>query len=365
VALDQELREVALRLGLAGYGVTTAEPFLAMKAELEARKGDGRAGRLGFTFSDPETATDVRCSFPWAKRLVVTAYAYLPAGGDPGPGGPGTGRIARFAVEDFYVPFRDLLEVLAEPLRTAGYRSEILVDDNRLVDRAAAIRAGVAWAGRSTMSLMPGAGPWTLIGTIVTDALIETTASMRRTCGTCDVCIPACPTGALDGDGGLDAAKCLAAVAQTAGMIPAELRASMGDRLYGCDDCLTVCPPGLRLLDTATLRRGRVDLVALLGAADPEILRRYGHFYIPRRHPRYLRRNALVALGNSGTRRHVGVVAGYLANRDWLLRLHAAWALGRIGGPTATSALQARAVAEGHPEVRREIAVALKYAARR
>jgi epoxyqueuosine reductase len=341
---------------LHGWGVTTAAPFTDVQAEMKRRIADGSHAGLRFTYADPSVSTDVRRTFPWAERLVVGAHAYAAPAGSPGPEAPGTGRIARFAAEDHYQPLRGSLEAVADVLRSHGHRAEVLVDDNRLVDRAAAVRAGVGWWGRSTLVLAPGAGPWLLLGTVVTDAELPTDEPMRRDCGTCTACLPACPTGALDGER-LDARRCLATWLQAPGAIPADLRAAAGDRIYGCDDCLDACPPGSRALTPTP--RGRVDLVALLGSDDRSLLRRFAHFYVPRRDPRYLRRNALVALGNVGGRGAEQVAAGYLGHPDWLLRAHAAWALGRLGGPVARAALEARRRRERNDEVRAEIDDAL------
>jgi len=210
------------------------------------------------------------------------------------------------------------------------------------------------------MVLAPGAGPWLLLGSVVTDAVLPADAPMARDCGTCDACFPACPTGALVAPGILDARRCLAALAQSAGAIPREWRPAMGDRVYGCDDCLEACPPGRkRLLAAGVNGRGRVDLLDLLAADGEALLRRFGHFYLPGRQPRYLRRNALVALGNSGGPGAEECAAGFLAGADPLLRAHAAWALGRLGGPAARAALLAAAGGEADEGVAAEIAAAL------
>lgn len=134
----------------------------------------------------------------------------------------------------------------------------------------------------------------------------------------------------------------------------------MGDRLYGCDDCLEACPPGIRVLETSTVPRGRVDLVRILEADDRWILEEFDHFYIPRRDPRYLRRNALVALGNTGDGEHEVVLVRYLHHEDWLLRLHAVWAMAQVGGSWAQEALEDRHGHEPHPEVAAEIHLALE-----
>ena len=248
---------------------------------------------------------------------------------------------------------------MQEVLRSAGYQAEVLVDDNRLVDRAAAVRAGIAWWGKSTMVLTPKYGPWTLLGSVATDADLPLSSPMVRDCGSCVACIPACPTGALDREGRLDANRCISYWAQMPGDIPLPMRRAWGDRLYGCDACLDVCPPGDRWARLASAGAGRVDLLQLLAQADDELRTAYAHFYIPRNDPVYLRRNALVALGHCGGPDATPVVATYLRNRRPLLRAHAAWSLGQIGGSGAVAALQAAVPEESDPTVLAEIEAAL------
>jgi epoxyqueuosine reductase len=266
--------------------------------------------------------------------------------------------VARFAETDHYRALRRGLAAVAATLEEAGHRAAVLADDSRLMDRAAAVRAGVGWWGRSTVVLAPRHGPWLLLGSVATDARLPIDRPMRRDCGTCVACLPACPTGAL-ADGVLDARRCLAHHLQSPGAIPAELRAAAADRVYGCDDCLDACPPGRRALEAVGGERGRVDLVALLAGSDRSLLSAYPHWYVPQRRARYLRRNALVALGNTGGAGADLVAAGYLGHPDWLLRCHAAWALGRLGGPVARAALSAAAEAERHDAVREEIVAAV------
>ncbi len=361
MVLVDELRAAGEGAGLAGFGVCSAEPFPDVRSEVEARVAGELSAGMSFTFRDPATSTDVTASFPWARRLVVGAWSYLPEAGNPGAGSLGMGRVARFATLDHYEGLRAALGAVAGVLAAAGHQAEVLVDDNRLVDRAAAVRAGVGWWGKNTMVLAPGYGPWLLLGSVATDAELAVTSPMVRDCGTCSACLPACPTGALVAPGVLDARRCLAYWAQAPGVFPAEFREAMGDRFYGCDDCLDACPPGQRLLARSGRPGvGRVDLLEVLAASDRELLSRFDHFYVPRRRARYLRRNALVALGNVGGSGAVLVAAGYLAHPDWLLRLHAAWALGRLGGPVARAALGARLPIEQRDDVRAEIEAAVR-----
>ncbi len=351
------IRELALVAGAAGCGVCAADSFPAVEATLRSHITEGTNAKMAFTYRDPAVATDPRRTFPWAERLVAVAWPYLPAAGSPGPEISGTGRIARFAAEDHYRGLHAVLDTIARRLVSAGYQAVTISDDSRLVDRAVAVRAGVGWWGKNTMVLAPGAGPWLLLGAVVTNAPLETSAPMARDCGTCTACLPACPTGALLAPGVLDARRCLAHILQSGGVIPRELRAAVGDRIYGCDDCLEACPPGGRVLAAAPSPRARVDLAGLLATPDDELVARYSHFFIPGRRARYLRRNLLVALGNSGDERTLPVLAGYLGHPDWLLRLHAGWAIGAIGGTGAGPVLDVALEAETHEEVRRELVI--------
>jgi epoxyqueuosine reductase len=357
------LQETGSSHGLVGLGICEVEPFDEARDEMNRRLTSGESGRMRFTFSDPGIATDVRRSFPWAIRLVVCATTYLPAAGNPGPGRANHGRVARFATSDHYAALRRALSALAEVLQAAGHRAEVLIDDNRLVDRAAAVRAGIAWWGKSTMALMPKYGPWTLLGSIATDAVLPVAEPMLRDCGTCVACIPACPTGALDNEGTLDATRCISYWAQMPGAIPIPIREAWGDRLYGCDSCLDTCPPGQRWLNLAPSDgTGRVPLLEALTQSDDELHKVYAHFYVPRNDPDYLRRNALVALGHCGGSEAIPVVAGYLADVRPMLRSHAAWALGRMGGLAAESALEAALKTEQDFAVRAELEAALERA---
>jgi len=333
------LNEEAAAAGLDLFGVAAADAFPEVYAHLLARRDNGQAAGLGFTYRDTKTATTPRASFPWAMSLLVGARAYLPAAGSPGPGAGG--RIARVAVDDAYEPLRQALHTLASSLGFHGHRAEVLCDDNRLVDRAAAVRAGLGWWGKNTMVLAPRFGPWLLFGSVVTDAILEPDRPMGRDCGSCQACLPACPTGALVAPGILDARRCLAAWAQAPGSIPVEFRPAMGDRLYGCDDCIEACPPGHRLLERSVSARGRVDLAWVLWAADAALLTRFGHWFLPDRNATVIRRNALIAAGNSGDVSLVPAVASYSDHPDSTLAEHATWALARLGGPGATAALQA------------------------
>ena len=351
--LADELSTLAYGNGAAGFGVTGAEVFARDRAALRATRDTGRSGPLGFTYDDPDLATDVSQSFSWARSLVVVSYDYLPRADTPPDGGAVVGR---FATANHYEGVQGITGAIAEFLRARGFRAEILSDDNRLVDRAAAVRAGVGWQGKSTMVLAPGHGPWILLGTVVTDASIPASRPMKRDCGTCSACIPACPTGAL-GDRGLDARRCLSTWLQTPGSIPHWIRPHVGRRVYGCDDCLTACPPGFRALAAAGERPAELPFSDLLGLSDEHLLDRFGWWYVPRRQGRFIRRNLLVAAGNSKEPAVREAVEAHTRHPSSMIRGHAYWAIAR--GFEGRRALREALETETVPEARDELMLAL------
>lgn len=357
-SLTNDLEELARNLGAAGFGVSTADPFVGSRRTIESHKESAMSGPLHFTYDDPATATDVTRSFPWAQSIVTVSIGYGPTAPGPAPTGA---VVARFATHDHYRPLRKLLARLAERLQANRHRTGILVDDNRLVDRAAAARSGVGWIGRSTMVLAPGHGPWLLLGSVVTDARLEPTPSMRRSCGTCVACVPACPTGAITPDG-LDARRCIATWLQSPGSLPRWVRPHIGRRIYGCDDCLTSCPPGFRALGTTVVE---LPFDELLSLDDSSLLERFSWWYVPRRDVRFIRRNLVVAAGNSREESAVPHLIEHLGHRSSLLRGHAAWALARSIGEDAIETLQTALDAETVREPIEEIEHALTMACAR
>lgn len=362
-AYVDELRAIGREAGLDAVGVAGAEPFDDTRRVLEERRAAGLHGGMQFTYRKPARSTDPSATLPGARSLVVGALGYRRAapGGtapeagprrpgedpEPRPAGPAA-RVARYAWSDVYGELRTALAAVAARLAADGWRATVVADDNALVDRAAAHRAGLGWYGKSTNLLLPGRGSWFVIGSVLTDAPLPADAPVADGCGPCQRCIEACPTGAIVAPGVLDARRCLAWVVQADGVVPRELRVALGDRIYGCDDCQEVCPPNRadrrhRPDEPAPAgAEARVDLLGLLAAGDDELLARHGRWYVPRRQARYLRRNAIVALANAGDGADpstVATVRRYLADADPMLRAHAVWAARRLGRPDLLTGL--------------------------
>jgi epoxyqueuosine reductase len=179
-------------------------------------------------------------------------------------------------------------------------------------------------------------GSWVVLGTLVTNVEIEAGEPLPFACGSCTLCIDACPTAALDEPGVLDATKCLSYWSQAAAPIPEDYRAAMGAHVYGCDICQDVCPwnRGVEKRRAGSQPRAgaepHVSLVDWLEAEAAELRERYDRLFVPKQDVRYLRRNALVALGNSGEPDDRATLESFLEHDDPLLREHAEWALARL-----------------------------------
>ena len=328
--------------GLAAAGVAPVAVFASTRADLVERRRRGLHGGMQFTYRNPERSTDPGRVLDGAQSLVVGALGYHRADpeADDRESGPVAGaRVARYAWSDHYRTLRQALAGGASVLRSAGHRTVVVADDNALVDREAARRAGIGWYGKSTNLLLPGLGSWFVLGSIVTDAALVPSAPVPQDCGSCTRCLAGCPTGAIIAGGVVDARRCLAWLLQAPGVFPFEYRVLLGDRIYGCDECQEVCPPNVAAarrpsLPAAPDARATVDVSILLGDDDAEVLAAAGRWYVPRRQARYLRRNALVVLGNRADPddpRVLEILGRCLESPDPLVRGHAVWACARLG----------------------------------
>ncbi len=339
-ALREKLERIGIDAGLDRVGCCSAEPFHDVRVTLESRKQQGLHSDMQFTYRNPTRSTDPSRTLPGARTLIVGARSYRRDGeAQHDEHSAGRAAIAQYVWEPHYEKLRFALDAMADRLRTDGFSARVVVDDNALVDRAAAYRAGIGWWGKNSNILVPGIGSKVVLGSIITDAVFASVDEpMADQCGPCRRCIDACPTDAIVADGVIDANRCLAWLVQSPGVFPTEFRTALGDRIYGCDDCQTSCPPNLvtdrRDPPPQTTGATAVDVAALLEADDEALLDRFGAWYIPRREVRYLRRNALVILGNVGSPDSPEVralVERYLASDDEIERSHAVWTAHKLG----------------------------------
>jgi epoxyqueuosine reductase len=336
-----DIRAQLAEAGIDHVGVTSTDVLGDTRDELFRRRDAGLHGGMGFTYRDPERSTDPRRAVVGARSIIVAAKPYLTAhdpAHPPDSAGPHA-RVGRYAWVDHYAPLRLALRDMAKRLRRADHKAVAFADDNSIVDRAVAHRAGLGWYGKNANLLLPGAGSWFVLGSIVTTAEYEPTPGpVPDGCGSCVRCIDACPTGAIVAPGVIDANRCISWVLQKPGSIPDEYRTAIGDRIYGCDDCQDACPISVRLghrntVDLDGHADAWVDAIELLEATDEWIDDRYGHWYVTDREFRWVRRNALVVIGNVGApddARVRRVVDDYRAHIDPILAEHATWAADRL-----------------------------------
>jgi epoxyqueuosine reductase len=326
----RELERLAAELGLDAVGAAPAEPYEETERHIRERRARGLFADMKFTMARPEVSCHPETLLPGARTVISAALCYYAPGRSPTPG---EGRLPRYTWSDAYAVLRERLDALA---RRLGGSYRVLVDANQHVDREAAARAGVGFYGKNTLLITRRHGSWVVLGTLVTDVEIEPTPPLATDCGSCTLCIEACPTNALDEPGTLDATRCLSYWTQSPEPIPEEYRVPLEAQVYGCDICQDVCPwnRGVeRRRADEPLPSGAeptISLVEWLEADGDELRRRYDRLYVPRNDPRYLRRNALVALGNSGGPEHRALLADYAEDDDELLRDHASWALRRL-----------------------------------
>ena len=323
-----ELGRLAEELGIDVVGAAPAEPYEETERHIAERKARGLFADMRFTMAQPETSCHPETLLPNARTVVSAALCYYAPGPAPEAG---EGRLPRYTWFDAYAELRTKLDELG---RRLGGAYRVLVDANQHVDREGAARSGVGFYGKNTMLITRRHGSWVVLGTLVTDVEVDSTPPLELDCGDCRLCIDACPTGALDEPGTLDANRCLSYWTQAPEPIPEAYREPLADMVYGCDICQDVCPwnRGVekRRQDEPAPGEPSVSLADWLQADGPSLVDRYRRLYVPRNDPRYLRRNALVALGNVGGAGEAALAEPFAAGDDELLREHAEWTLARI-----------------------------------
>lgn len=375
-SLTDRLKAHARAIGLDLVGVAEAAPFEAERDILRRRAAT--TGPNPYEHPDADDRVEPARLLSGVRAIVAVGMSYAmpepPSDDDPAL----AGWLSMYCRGlDYHQLLEDRMGQLAAWLESQvpGSRSVVHTDIGMPLDRAVAVRAGLGKFGKSTLLIAPGFGTWTFLGEVYTTvALTPDPPASFNPCGSCTRCMDACPTGAI-ADWQLDWRKCLGYVNQMDGAIPTEYRAVMGNRLFGCDDCQTVCPynrtAATGLHPEYAPRPGigaHPDLVGLMALDAPGFERLYGPTAAAWRGLEAVQRNALVALGNTGRAEALAPLTAALAHESPLLRRHAAWGLGRLAAlvprvaPTVHAALSARLPDEPDTDVRAEIRDALATA---
>ena len=358
-----DLEKTGLDNGLDAFGIAKADQFTKTLEILKARKEQGLHAGMNFTYRNPVRSTTPAMTMPDAQSLIVGARSYWKTQEEAFDGSDPQGKVALYAQENYYERLRKGLSAVADELESKGFKTIILIDDNALVDREAAYQAGIGWYGKNANILIPKRGSWFVLGSILTNAAFEPNTPAKENCGPCTKCINACPTEAITSPGVIDSNRCLAWLVQSPEDFPPEFREALGDKIYGCDDCQDVCPINKyeERIESLKTRRGRstVSIFNILEQDDETLISNHGQWYIPQRDPRYLRRNALLVLGNIGiaeSEKVQSILKRYLKSADSMLRSYAVWTAKRLGLTSLLMGMEN----DGSEEVQRELALQVR-----
>lgn len=386
------IKEYAYTLGFDSARITTAEALPEAERVIKERIAQGLMDGLPwFTAERAETSCHPDALLPEAQSIIALGMFYLteqPA--DDNENDAPRGRVSRYAWgDDYHDVIKPKLQTFVAWLRDyardemgAEAETRLFVDTGRMVDRAVAQRAGLGWYGKNTNILTKKWGSWIFLAEIVTNLPLQPDEPIKANCGNCEICLHACPTGALPAPYTLDNQRCISYLTiELRGSIPLELRPLMGNLVFGCDICQQVCPvnilaekrlglrdnPGSRLIQVRpraefhphTDTGSAPELIPLLSLTEEQFRERFRRSPIKRAKRRGLLRNVCVALGNSGDQRAVPALIAALHDAEPLVRGHAAWALGQLGGEQAMRALEDTLQSEDDAEVQNELRCAL------
>ena len=374
-AARDRVMELARDEGFPLVRVADASVLGAARETALERQGRGLLADMGWMTPEwLERSTDPGVFLEGARSVVLLALPYAPPGEEEDADGRSRGKVARYAQgRDYHRVFEKKLRRMARTIREElGAEARATVDYGPLLERPLAARSGMGWLGKSTMLLVPGFGPWVLLGAIGTTLDLEPDAPLRKTCGSCTRCIVACPTGAISPEGHVvDSRLCISYhTIENRGAIPRELRAQFGSWIFGCDDCLESCPVGRwhgeGYPEFAPVDREAAapELAPLLELDDEAFEERFRGRPIMRAKRAGLLRNVCVALGNVGTADDVEALGRAMDDSSPLVRGHAAWALGRIAlragvEDRVAGMLRARLGEEDDASAREELELAL------
>jgi epoxyqueuosine reductase len=315
---------------------TSATP--AHATEFREWLREGAHGEMNYMQRGEEKRCDPQKVLPGAQSIVVLALNYFQGEQGHRSESAARGKIARYAWGDDY---HDLLSVKLDEidqfLRGFGGRQKCYVDTGPILERDHAAQAGIGWHGKNTMLIDERLGTWFFLAEILTTLELPPDEPVRDRCGTCERCIQACPTGAITAPHRLDARRCISYLTiELKGSIPLELRPLIGDRIFGCDDCLDVCPwnrfAQVSQETAFSARRSTtgMSLREYLEMNDAEFRVVFKNSPIKRIKRRGFLRNVCVALGNAGDVSDIPALERAAADPEPLIAEHAAWAIQRI-----------------------------------
>ncbi|TCS96831.1 tRNA epoxyqueuosine(34) reductase QueG [Hazenella coriacea] len=365
IELKNKIITKAKELGIDKIGFASADPFIELRERLIESQEKGYAS--GFEEPDIEKRVQPSLSLPEAKTIIAIALAYPSKLKNPprSEAGAYRGIFCRASWgQDYHHVLRQKLHALETAIHqwVPDVRTQVMVDTGALSDRAVAERAGIGFTGKNTSLITDEFGSWVYLGEMILDVYIPPDEPVTESCGECTRCMDACPTGALVQPGQLNAQACIAYLTQTKGFLAEIYREKLGNRLYGCDTCQTVCPKNRRLhFDhhvefTPDPERVKPLLKPLLSMSNREFKEHFGEMSGSWRGKKPIQRNAIIALAHFKDQSAIPDLVSLLQQDVRpVIRGTAAWALGKIGGDDAKEALRKALEKETKQEVIQEI----------
>lgn len=363
--LKEELIQYAKEIGVDKIRFASADTFDSLKDRLILHESLGYLS--GFEEPDIEKRTNPSLLLPKAKSIVAIALAY-PSKMKNAPRSTKDARRGIFCRAswgtDYHVVLKKKLDMLEEFLRSkhVDIRTKSMVDTGELSDRAVAERAGIGFSAKNCMIITPEFGSYVYLAEMITNVPFEPDEKIEDQCGTCNKCVDSCPTGALVNPGQLNSQRCISFLTQTKGFLPDEFRSKIGNRLYGCDTCQTVCPINkgkdfhLHPEMEPDPEIAKPLLKPLLTISNREFKEKYGHVSGSWRGKKPIQRNAILALAHFKDTSALPVLIE-LMHKDPrpVIRGTAAWAIGKIGDDQQLPELEKALERESDEEAKEEI----------
>jgi epoxyqueuosine reductase len=335
--LKQRLVSFAREIGFDSYRVAACGSA-PHADEFRNWLGEGAHGEMSYMERGEEKRCDPQKILPGARSIVVLAKNYFQGDPQAGDTPAATGRIARYAWgDDYHNLIEKKLDKIDEFLREFGGQQKCYVDTGPVLERDHAAQAGIGWHGKSTMLIDERLGTWFFLAEVLTTLELPPDEPVPDRCGTCERCIKACPTGAITAPHRLDARRCISYLTiELKGSIPLDLRPLIGDRIFGCDDCLDACPWNrFAQVSREAAFSCRASTLGMplrdyLGLSDNEFRTLFRNSPIKRIKRQGFLRNVCVALGNVGDSSDLAALESAAADPERLIAEHAKWAIHQI-----------------------------------
>ena len=358
------IKAEALAFGFDAAGVTTPDAIPQAPERLQAFLAEGRHGSMDWMESRADERGDPKTLWAGTRSIIMVGTNYGPDA-DPMAGL----ELAERGLVSAYAQRKDYHDVLKKRLKalarwtaeTFGCSVKVFVDTAPVMEKPLAAAAGIGWQGKHTNLVSRDFGSWLFLGAMYAELELAPDARETDHCGSCRACLDICPTDAFPAPYQLDARRCLAYWSiEHKGPIPEDFRAPMGNRIFGCDDCLAVCPwnkfaevsreGALAAREALQLR----DLAALAALDDAAFREMFAGTPVKRTGRDRFVRNVMIAIGNSGERRFVATCRARLDDASPLVRGAAIWALARLAPEVAREEAALRAAVEMDPQVTEE-----------